>query len=158
MPFLMLCLNYDILKKDITPGIIAVIQSFGSRINFHPHLHFLVTEGGTDKKGRFHRVPHFNDPLLFRFFTLEVFSLLLRKHLINKDLVQKILQWRHTGFNVYSKVRTESKEETERVGKYMIRPILSLKRLSPLIFRTKDRLWSDIMASMPTPTSMPPLR
>jgi len=33
-------------KKDINPGIIAVIQSFGSRINFHPHLHFLVTEGG----------------------------------------------------------------------------------------------------------------
>ncbi|MBS3771422.1 MAG: transposase [Bacteroidales bacterium] len=34
-------------EKDITPGIIAVIQSFGSRINFHPHLHFLITEGGT---------------------------------------------------------------------------------------------------------------
>jgi len=40
------------------------------------------------------------------------------------------MHWRHTGFNVHSKVRTESKEETERVGKYMIRPILSLKRLT----------------------------
>ncbi|MFO7980195.1 MAG: transposase [Candidatus Aminicenantes bacterium] len=119
-----------ITEKDITPGIIAVIQSFGSRINFHPHLHFLVTEGGTDKKGQFHKISPFNDPLLCRFFTLEVFSLLLEKKLINKDLVQKILQWRHTGFNVHSKVRTETKEETERVGKYMIRPILSLKRLS----------------------------
>ena len=58
-------------EKDITPGIIAVIQSFGSRINFHPHLHFLVTEGGTDKKGPFHKVSPFNDPLLCRFFTLE---------------------------------------------------------------------------------------
>ncbi|MBW1806494.1 MAG: transposase [Deltaproteobacteria bacterium] len=36
----------------MTPGIIAVIQSFGKRINFHPHLHFLVTEGGTDKQER----------------------------------------------------------------------------------------------------------
>jgi len=36
-------------EKDITPGIIAVIQSFGSRINFHPHLHFLVTEGQIKK-------------------------------------------------------------------------------------------------------------
>ena len=43
-------------EKDITPGVIAVIQSFGSRINFHPHLNFLVTEGGTDKKGQFHKV------------------------------------------------------------------------------------------------------
>jgi len=31
-----------VTEKDITPGIIAVIQSFGNRINFHPHLHFLV--------------------------------------------------------------------------------------------------------------------
>ena len=33
----------------------------------------------------------------------------------------------HTGFNVHSKVRTTSKEEAERVGKYMIRPILLSK-------------------------------
>jgi len=38
-------------RKELKPGIIAVIQSFGSRINFHPHLHFLVTEGGADKEG-----------------------------------------------------------------------------------------------------------
>jgi hypothetical protein len=36
----------------------------------------------------------------------------------------------HTGFHVHSKVRATSKQEAERVGKYMIRPILSLKRLS----------------------------
>jgi len=50
--------------------------------------------------------------------------------LINQNLVQKISQWRHTGFNVHSKVRAESKGDPEKVGKYMIRPILSLKRLS----------------------------
>jgi len=55
-------------RKEITPGIIAVIQSFGSRMNFHPHLHFLVTEGGTDNEGRFHKVTSFNDSLLCRFF------------------------------------------------------------------------------------------
>jgi len=117
-------------RKEITPGIIAVIQSFGSRINFHPHLHFLVTEGGADKQGRFHKVSSFNDSLLCRFFTREVFLLLLGKQLINRDLIQKILLWQHTGFNVHSKVRAESKEEAEQIGKYMIRPILSLRRLS----------------------------
>ena len=91
-----------------------LIQSFGSRINFHPHLHFLATEGGTNKQGQFHKVSNFNDSLLCRLFTREVFSLLLRKQLINSDLVKKILSWRHTGFNVHSKVRAESKEEAER--------------------------------------------
>ena len=91
----------QLFRKWWTSTWTAVIQSFGSHINFHPHLYFLVTEGGTDKKGQFHKVSLFNDPLLCRFFTLEVFSLLLEKKLINKDLVQKILHWRHTGFNVH---------------------------------------------------------
>jgi len=116
--------------RELTPGIIAIIQSFGSRVNLHPHLHFLVSAGGTDKDGRFHKVSSINDALLCRFFTREVFSLLLGKQLINRDFVKKILSWRHSGFNVHSKVRAESKEEAERIGKYMIRPILSLKRLS----------------------------
>jgi len=134
---LCLCGKEAILKylgavtgKEITPGIIAVIQSFGSRINLHPHLHFLVSEGGSDREGRFHRVSRFNDDLLREIFSREVFSLLLRKQLINLTLIQKILRWRHTGFHVHSKVRATSKQEAERVGKYMIRPILSLKRLS----------------------------
>ena len=105
-------------------------EEWGEWVNFHPHLHFLVTEGGTDKQGQFHKFSNFNDTLLCRFFTREVFSLFLRKQLINRDFIKKILSWRHTGFNVHSKVRAESKEEAERIGKYMIRPVLSLRRLS----------------------------
>ena len=134
---LCLCGKEAILKylkaaagRELTPGIIAVIQSFGSRINLHQHLHFLVSEGGSDREGRFHGVCRFNDDLLREIFTREVFSLLLRKQLINLTLIQKIFRWRHTGFHVHSKVRATSKQEAERVGKYMIRPILSLKRLS----------------------------
>jgi len=115
--------------RELTPGIIAVIQSFGSRINFHQHLHFLVFEGGSDREGLFHSIFRFNDDLLREIFTREVFSLLLRKQLINLTLIEKILRWRHTDFHVHSKVRATNKQEAERVGKYMIRPILSLKRL-----------------------------
>ena len=107
-----------------------MIQSFGSQINLHPHLHFLVSEGGSDWEGSFRRVSSFNDDLLREIFTREVFSLLFRKQLINLTLVQKILHWRHTGFHVHSQVRALNKPEAERVGKYAIRPVLSLKRLS----------------------------
>jgi hypothetical protein len=37
--------------------------------------------------------------------------------------VQEILKWRHTGFNIHSQVKTQTKSEAERVGKYMIRPL-----------------------------------
>jgi hypothetical protein len=114
---------------ELMPGVVAVIQTFGSRINFHPHIHVLMTEGGAAPDGSFHRVSRFHNEVIQEIFTHEVFSLLLRKKLIGLPLVQKILGWRHTGFSVHSKVRATDKEVTVRVGKYMIRPLLSLKRL-----------------------------
>jgi hypothetical protein len=95
-----------------------------------PHLHCLVTEGGEDSEGRFHHVASFQDSLLAEFFSRKVFALLLGKELISEHLVEKIASWRHSGFSVHSKVRAKTREKAERVGKYMIRPLLSLERLS----------------------------
>ncbi len=96
----------------------------------HPHLHFLVTEGGEDSERRFHHLAEFPDSLLAEFFKREVFALLLRQELISEAVKEKILGWRHSGFSVHSKVRAKTREEAERVGKYMIRPLLALERLS----------------------------
>ena len=49
---------------------------------------------------------------------------------IVKEVVERILSWRHSGFSVHSRVRATTKTEAERVGKYMIRPLLALERLS----------------------------
>jgi len=109
---------------------VASIQSFGQKINFHAHLHLLVTEGGEDRAGTFHHLASFQDSLLAQMFAREVFALLLREELISEAVVEKIMGWHHTGFNVHSKVRAKTREEAERVGKYMTRPLLSLERLS----------------------------
>jgi hypothetical protein len=45
-------------------------------------------------------------------------------------LVEKITGWRYSGFLVHSNVKAETKAEAERVGQYMIRPVLPLERLS----------------------------
>ena len=106
------------------------IEAWGEwRINFHPHLHFLVTEGGEDSMGLFHHLAEFDDRVLAEFFKQEVFSLLMGKGLISEELVRRISGWRHSGFSVHSKVRAETKKEAERVGKYMTRPVLSLDKL-----------------------------
>jgi len=47
--------------SELVPGVIAAIQTFGDRINVHPHLHFLVTEAGVDEAGLFHKIPRIND-------------------------------------------------------------------------------------------------
>jgi len=60
------------------PGyIVSVIQSFGSKINLHPHLHFLLTEGGKDQEGQFRKLSFFDESLIAKYFSREVFSMLL---------------------------------------------------------------------------------
>jgi len=116
--------------RELVPGVVASIQTFGKKINLHPHLHCLVTDGGEDSEGKFHHLAEFEDSLLAEFFSREVFALLLGEELISEALVEKIAGWRHSGFKVHSKVKAKTREEAERVGKYMIRPLLSLERLS----------------------------
>jgi len=59
-------------EKELTLGVIAVIQTAGERINFPPHLHFLATEGATDERGGFHKVCKFDDTLTAEFFSREL--------------------------------------------------------------------------------------
>jgi len=116
--------------SQLVPGVIAAIQTFGAKINFHPHLHLLVTEGGVDEAGVFHKISRIDDSRLAELFAREVLDFLVRKELLSPEWTQRLLSWRHTGFSVHSRVRARTKKEAERVGKYMIRPLLSLERLS----------------------------
>jgi hypothetical protein len=116
--------------EPLVPGIIVAVQTFGDRINFHPHPHLLVTEGGLDRAGIFRRPPRLDDSRLAEIFAREVLRLLVDKGLLSPEWAERILSWRHTGFNAHSPVRARTKTEAERIGKYMVRPILALERLS----------------------------
>jgi ribosomal protein S27E len=92
---------------ELRPGVVASIQTFGQKINLHPHIHCLVTEGGEPGEGTFHRVAELQDSLLAEFFKREVFALLLGEELISPEIVEMIASWRHSGFSVHSKVKAE---------------------------------------------------
>ena len=44
--------------KGFRPGVVAVIQTFGDRANFHPHVHTLLTRGGWTEAGDWVPVPY----------------------------------------------------------------------------------------------------
>jgi hypothetical protein len=83
-----------------------------------------------DETRVFHKIPRIDDSRLAELFGREVLADLVRKQLLGPEWADRLLSWRHTGFNVHSRVRAKTKTEAERVGKYMIRPLLSLERLS----------------------------
>jgi hypothetical protein len=69
----------------LRPGVIAAIQTFGDRINLHLHLHFLVTEGGLDEAGVFHKIPRIEDVRLAEFFAREVLAFLVGRELLSPE-------------------------------------------------------------------------
>jgi hypothetical protein len=89
-----------------------------------------VTEGGVDEAGVFHKIPRIDDSRLAEIFAREVLAMLVRKELLSPEWAERIHAFRHTGFNVHSLVRAKTKPEAERVGKYMLRPVLALERLT----------------------------
>jgi hypothetical protein len=95
------------------PGVIAAIQTFGDRINLHPHIHFLVTEGGVDEAGIFHKVSRIDDSRLVELFAREVLGFLVHMELLSPEWAERLLSWRHTRFNVHSLVRAKTKKEAD---------------------------------------------
>ena len=47
--------------------------------------------------------------------------------------MEKIMSWWHTGFSVHSKVRAKTRQEVERMRKYVVRPPLSSNSLAHLL-------------------------
>ena len=79
---------------------------------------------------RIYRPRHPERSILYRVL-FHYFDRFLTEHeLLSPGWAERLLSWRHTGFNVHSRVRAKTRHEAERVGKYMIRPLLSLERLS----------------------------
>jgi len=70
-------------------------------INLHVDLHFLVTEGGVNEAGVFHKIPRIDDSRLAEIFAGEVLSMLVRKELLSPEWAERILSWPHSGFNVH---------------------------------------------------------
>ena len=83
-----------------------------------------------DEGGAYHKIYWIDDSRLAELVGREVIADLVGRELLSPGWAERTLSWRHTGFNVHSRVRARTKREAERVGKYMIRPLLSLDRLS----------------------------
>ena len=83
-------------SKKYKPGAVASaclcvyarrqVQTFGSLLDFHPHLHILTTWGGFDKAGRFHRVHAIpSEETVSRLFRHKILKMLLKEGAIPDD-------------------------------------------------------------------------
>ncbi|MDA8180294.1 MAG: transposase [Deltaproteobacteria bacterium] len=98
-------------------------------MNWHPHLHVLAPAGTFRTDGSFIPSPVFDAAVLRGLFQANVLSLLLRERMISPDLVERMKDWRHSGFHAYTGEEIPDIPDALRVGLYMVRGPAATSRL-----------------------------
>jgi hypothetical protein len=112
-------------ETDVAPGVVASIQSFGSLLNWHPHLHCLVTDGTFLPLG-YHEIE-----VLAEAFRRGVLREFVRLDLHADDQAHSMLEWPHSGFHVDHSVRLETDDACGilQLARYAARAPIALDRL-----------------------------
>jgi hypothetical protein len=77
---------------------VAVVQTFESKINFHPHVHAIVSRGGWTKTGQWIPVPSVDAKAAELLLRHKVLSLLRKAGVIDEERIVLLLSWKHSGF------------------------------------------------------------
>lgn len=129
------------------PGAVVAIQTFGDfPLGFHPHLHILVSDGAFHENGMFSVSATVDAKTLEQIFRHKVFKMLLSKEKIMEALVDMLMKWRHSGFNVFCgpRIQPGDQESMENLARYIIRASFSQERMtyipeeSKVVYQSKD--------------------
>ena len=102
--------------EEIRPGMVAVIQTFGSTINFHPHIHAIVSRGGCTKGGDWFPVPWVDARAAELLFRHKVLALLRKAGLVDEQRIALLLSWKHSGFSVHNSVTVRPEDAAPPSG------------------------------------------
>ncbi len=120
------------LNKEVKfkPGAIVSIQTFGDLINFHPHIHMLLSDVAFDNCCDNRK--HFLKPnRLISLWQDKVFKLLEESGNIDKATIISMKCWQHSGFSINNsvKIKAGDKEGLAKLIQYMTRCPFSLARM-----------------------------
>jgi len=74
---------------DVTPGMVATIQTHGELLHWHPHIHVLITCGAFTPEGHFLESPEFDMEQLLVAWQAAVFALYVAEEKVKPEVVQK---------------------------------------------------------------------
>ena len=123
-------------KHHIQAGGVATLHTFGSQLEYNPHVHLVVTMGGLTKDGKWKDYDYFPFAMLRKYWQNAVLKLIRRTlSQWDKARVQPLLQAAYTknaeGFYVHApkRSRTSLKKILEYISRYMKRGPIALNRI-----------------------------
>lgn len=141
------------------PGVVIAIQTFGDYLNYHPHLHILITDGafvGTHTLHALHRGDWEQVAELLRVRVLKFFA---KQGKFSVQEADKMRQWRHSGFGIHAghRIQRDDHDALENLAQYILRNPFSLEKMTYLpetgevVYRSKrnhatKRLWETFDA------------
>ncbi|RJP76527.1 MAG: hypothetical protein C4522_18270 [Desulfobacteraceae bacterium] len=95
--------------------------------NFHPHIHIIATDSCFANNGIFQKGQHPNPQVLEDLFRYEVLKMLKSEGKINQMVIENMLSWHHSGFNVYcgNTIWPHDQGAMEKLARYIIRAAFS---------------------------------
>lgn len=115
-------------RKDVVPGFVASLQTFGSYgDNWQPHVHGLASEGAFTGEGDFITLWNLDTDAVEARFREYVLQELQRADRLSEEFADQLRTWSPSGFDVFAG-RQVSMGETkciEEMGRYMTRPPLA---------------------------------
>jgi hypothetical protein len=124
-------LKAGVKYDDAVPGGVIAVQTFGDFQNFNPHLHIIATDGCFYGNGMFIKGPPPAANDLEDTFRREVFALLKKEGKLNDFVIENMMNWHHSGFNVYcgKTLWPDNVEGLENLARYIIRASFSSERM-----------------------------
>ncbi len=116
---------------NFTPGFILVLHTFGRPLEWNPHIHCLLSEGGVADDGTWRHVTHFNYAYLRNSFRTVLLNLMEKRLGPSfKQTKGKMYRLHDKGFYVYAKpTLADVKTLSEYIGRYLGRPVIATKRI-----------------------------
>lgn len=119
-------------ESQVVPGVVSSIQSFGTLLNWQPHIHMLATDGAYREDRSFVPLSFHYLETLAEAFRRAVLAEFVRRGLFTPEIADSMLAWPHSGFHVHNGVRIEADDDRGRLqlARYAARAPLSLNRMT----------------------------
>ena len=123
--------RFDVLEPRGQPAFILYVQTFGDLVTFNPHIHALVADGVFLPSGTFRVLPPLPEAALCEALRHKVLGFLCKEGVLDTELEQRMLNWRHSGFSVHNRVRTNAGDAAgrQRLARDMIRCPFALEKM-----------------------------
>jgi hypothetical protein len=135
---------------DTRPGIVVSVASSGDLLQWHVHLHILMTDGAFSDDATFHPLATWDSEALMRLFRERLLARLIEKHAISQELATKLMAWRHPGFSTHvgEPISADDTKALENLAGYVTRSWNGWREW-PITSRTRGNIARSSTAIMP---------